>query len=212
MNDVIESILNDETYTTNEERVDAIKKGLAKLVIPKDKYNDLSNKLKTTESSFETLQNEYDEFKKTKMTDDEKKEQREKEFAEREKANRIKASELAVKGLLLDNGIKLTDDDIELKETLDNIISEDSDKSLKLASSFITLLNKTKDQTEKETTTKLLNDTPKPIGGVESSSNVSKVDELKKQLAEAVKNKDVMAQTKLTTQIFQEQQKEKNQI
>ena len=212
MNDVIESVLNDEAYTTNEERVEAIKKGLATLVIPKDKYNDLSKKLKTTESNFESLQGEFDEFKKSKMTDDEKKEQREKEFAEREKANKIKASELAVKGLLLDNGIKLTDDDVELKETLSNIISEDSDKSLKLAGSFISLLNKTKEQTEKETTTKLLNDTPKPVGGVDSSSNVSKVEMLKKQYEEAVKNKDVMAQTKLTTAIFQEQQNENAQI
>ena len=61
------------------------------------------------------------------------------------KANALKTSELAVKGLFLDNGIKITDEDTELKETLQNIISEDCDKSVKLANNFITLLNKTKE-------------------------------------------------------------------
>lgn len=207
MNEIIENVLNDENYTTNEERVEAIKKGLATLVIPKDKYNDVSNRLKTTETNLANLQTEYDGFKLSKMTDDEKIENEKKQLELGKKANALKASELGVKGLLLDNGIKVSDEDVELKETLQNIISEDYDKSIKLANSFISLLNKTKDQTAKETTTQLLNGTPKPIGGVDSSSNVSKVEELQKQLAVAIENKDVLLQTRLTTQIFQEQKK-----
>ena len=140
MNEVIENVLSDETYTTNEERVEAIKKGLATLVIPKDKYNDLSAKLKTTESNYSTLQTEFNDFKISKMTDDEKREAELKQLEIDKKANAISRSELAVKGLLLDNGIKVTDEDVELKETLANIVSEDLDKSIKLANSFISLL------------------------------------------------------------------------
>ena len=207
MNEVIEKVLSDETYTTNEERVKAIKEGLATLVIPKDKYNDLSAKLKTTESNYSTLQSEYDDFKKSKMTDDEKREEELKQFEIDKKNNAIEKSSLAVEKLLLKNGIEIKDDDVELKETLDTIISEDYDKSIKLANSFISLLNKTKEKTEKETTTKLLNDTPKPIGGVDSSSSLSKVDQLKKELEKAIEDKDPVKQVSLTTQIFQEQQK-----
>ena len=209
MNEVIENVLSDETYTTNEERIEAIKKGLATLVIPKDKYNDVSNRLKATETSLTTLQTEYDEFKQSKMTDDEKREAELKQFELDKKANAIAKSELAVKSLLLDNGIKVTDsdEDKELRDTLKNIISEDYDKSISLANSFISLLNKTKDKTAKETTTQLLNNTPKPIGGVDSSSTVSKLDELQKQLDKAIEDKDVMLQTQLTTQIFQEKRK-----
>lgn len=209
MNEVIENVLSDETYTTNEERVEAIKKGLATLVIPKDKYNDLSAKLKTTESNYTTLQTEFNDFKISKMTDDEKREAELKQLELDKKANAISRSELAVKGLLLDNGIKVTDEDVELKETLANIVSEDLDKSIKLANSFISLLNKTKDQTAKETTTQLLNDTPKPIGGSDSSSSVSKVEQLQKELEQAIKDKDVMKQTSIMTQLFQEQNKPK---
>ena len=136
MKEEIEKVLSDETLTTNEERVDAIAKSLATLMIPKDKYNDLNAKYKTVESNYSTLSTEYDDFKKSKMTDDEKREAELKQLEVDKKANALKTSELAVKGLFLDNGIKITDEDTELKETLQNIISEDCDKSVKLANNF----------------------------------------------------------------------------
>lgn len=206
MKEEIEKVLSDETLTTNEEKVDAIAKGLATLMIPKDKYNDLNTKYKTIESNYTTLSTEYDDFKKSKMTDDEKREAELKQLEVDKKANALKTSELAVKSLFLDNGIKITDEDTELKETLQNIISEDCEKSVKLANNFITLLNKTKVQTENETTTKLLNGTPKPIGGTQSANPIDKVAELKKELEDAIKNRDVIKQTQLTTQIFMAEQ------
>ena len=109
--------------------------------------------------------------------------------------------------LLLKNGIELTDNDTELNDTLANIVSEDYDKSIKLATSFINIMNKTKDQAAKETTTKLLNDTPAPIGGSDSSSSLSKVDILKKEYEEAIKSGDQIRQTELITQIYQEEHK-----
>ena len=207
MNEVIENVLSDETYTTNEERVEAIKKGLATLVIPKDKYNDLNTKLKNAENKVSAIQTEYDEFKQSKMTADEKAEAERKQFEMDKKNNAIEKSSLAVEKLLLKNGIEVKDDDVELKETLQSIVSEDLDKSVKLANSFISLLNKTKDQTAKETTTQLLNNTPKPIGGTDSSSSVSKIEQLQNELNEAIKNKDIVKQTSIMTQIFQEQNK-----
>lgn len=209
MNEVIESILNDETYTTNEEKAEALKKSLATVVIPKDKYNDLSNKLKNTETNYSILSSEYEEFKKSKMTDEEKVESERKQFELDKKANAILKSELAVEKLLLKNGIEINDDDTELKETISSIISEDTEKSVKLASNFITLLNKTKEMTKNETTTELLNNTPKPIGGVDSSSSVSRIDELNSQLKKAIEEKNVMLQTRLMSEIFQEQNKQK---
>mgnify|MGYP007026709425 CR=1 FL=1 len=206
MKEEIEKVLSDETLTTNEEKVDAIAKSLATLMIPKDKYNDLNTKYKTIESNYTTLSTEYDDFKKSKMTDDEKREAELKQLEVDKKANALKTSELAVKSLFLDNGIKITDEDTELKETLQNIISEDCEKSVKLANNFITLLNKTKVQTENETTTKLLNGTPKPIGGTQSANPIDKVVELKKELEDAIKNRDVIKQTQLTTQIFMAEQ------
>jgi len=207
MEEAIQQVLSNEAYTTDAEKVDAIKKELAKLVIPKDKYNALSDRLKNTETEYSALQTEFDDFKKSKMTDDEKRESERKAFEEEVKQNKIAKSDLAVQKLLLQNGIEIKEDDTELKETLATIVSEDYDKSIKLANSFISLINKTKDQSAKETTTKLLNETPKPIGGLDSSSSLSKVDMLKKDLAKAIEEKDSMRQTELITQIYQEEHK-----
>ncbi len=210
MREAIEKVLNDETLTTNDERVDAIAKDLATLVIPKDKYNELNTKLKNTENSYTTLSSEYEEYKKSKMTDEEKTKAEREAFEKQKIENAKMKSELAVKGMLLDNGIKINEDDVELKETLENIISEDYDKSIKLANNFISLLNKTKDQTAKQTTTDLLNNTPKPIGGVNSSSTVSKMDQLKEAYQKAIEAKDSILQTQLITEMYQEQQKQRN--
>ena len=207
MKEAIEQVLSNETYTTNEERVDAISKELAKLVIPKDKYNDLSTRLKNTESELASKTSEFEDFKKSKMTEDEKKESELKEFEEAKRQNAIERSKLGVQMLLLKNGIEIKAEDTELNDTLANIVSEDYDKSIKLATSFINIMNKTKDQAAKETTTKLLNDTPAPIGGSDSSSSLSKVDMLKKELEQAVKDKDALKQTELITQIYQEEHK-----
>ncbi|MBO7614797.1 MAG: hypothetical protein J6T15_03780 [Bacilli bacterium] len=207
MKNAIEQVLNDESYTTNEERVDAIAKELAKLVIPKDKYNDLSNRLSKTESDYSSLQIDFDNLKKANMTDQEKLEEERKEIEKSRLSNAREKSELAVQKLLLKNGIEVKDDDEELKETLSNIVSEDYDKSMKLANSFINILNKTKDTTEEATTNKLLNDTPKPIGGTQGSATVSNVELLNQQLQKAIEDKDVVLQTQLMTQIYQEQQK-----
>ena len=207
MKEAIEQVLGNETYTTNEERVEAISKELAKLVVPKDKFNDLSNRLKNTESEYSTLQTEYEDFKKSKMTDDEKRESELKQFEEAKRLNAIERSNLGVQKLLLQNGIEIKEEDTELKDTLATIVSEDYEKSMKLANSFISLINKTKDQTAKETTTKLLNETPKPIGGSDSSSSLSKVDLLRKEIEEAIKNKDTLRQTELYGQLYQEEKK-----
>lgn len=211
MKQAIEQVLNDESLTTNEEKIEAITNAMGTLTLPKDKYNALNSRYQELQSNYSSLENEFNDFKKSKMTDDEKREAELKQLEVDKKANALKTSELAVKSLFLDSGIKIEDTDTELKETLQNIISEDCDKSVKLANNFITLLNKTKEQTKNETTTELLNGTPKPIGGTQGSNPVDKVAELKAELAKAVENKDVLKQAQLTTQIFIAEQ-EKNKL
>lgn len=207
MKEAIEKVLSDETYTTNEEKVNAITKELGTLVFPKDKFDDINKRLKKTEADYAALQTEYDDFKKSKMTDDEKRQSEMEEFEKQKKANAIEKNDLAVQKLLLKNGIEIKDDDVELQNTLKNIISEDEEKTMSLANSFISIINKTKDLTQKQTTTDLLKGTPKPIGGgSDSSSSLSKVDMLKKEYDEAVKNKDQFRQTELMTAIYQAEQ------
>ena len=66
-------ILGNEELKSDEERVNAINKLLAESTIPKDKYNDTSAKLREAEEKLTSMTNEFEEFKKSKMTDEEKK-------------------------------------------------------------------------------------------------------------------------------------------
>ncbi len=178
--------------------------------VPKARVDEYAKRVTNLENEKEQLSNEFEDFKKTKMTDDEKRVAELNKIEADKKANAITKSELAVKGLFLDNGIKITDEDVEIKETLQNIVSEDYDKSIKLANNFISLLNKTKENAEKETITNLLNDTPKPVGGTQATPNIDRIAELKSQLDEAVKKNDTIAQVQITNAIFEEQKKKKN--
>lgn len=207
MKEEIEKVLNDETLTTNEEKVEAINKALGTIVVPKSTFNDINNKLKNAESNYSTLSDEFNQFKQSKMTADEKIEAERKQFEADKKANAITRSELAVEKLFLQNGIEIKDEDVELKETLSNIVSEDYDKTVKLANSFISILNKTKENTKKETTTDLLNGTPKPEYGNPNAGKVSNLESLKAKYADAVKNGNTIDMITYQRLIFEEQSK-----
>ena len=208
MKETIENVLNDETYTTNEERVEAITKGLATLVIPKNKFNDLSERLQARENEYNTLSSEFEKFKQSKMTDDEKASAAREEFEKARKENAIETSRLAVKELFLDNGIKIADDE-SYANIMQNVISEDKEKSLGLAQEFLNLINKTKQDTKQETTLGLLNDVPKPMVG-DPSKQVSQLEALNEQYKEAVAKKDNVQIARLTRLIQEEQIKQKN--
>lgn len=206
MNEVIENVLSDETYVTNEEKVEAIKKGLATLVIPKDKYNDLSTRLKTSESNYSTLQNEFNDYKKSKMTEDELKQ------AEIEEFNKAKAevakseSKYAVKDLFEEKGISLEKE--KMDKILSDIVTDNKEQTLAVANTIASVLLETAEQTKKQTTIDLLNDTPKPVVGNPNNGQGSTVDALQAKLDEAITNKDVVAQATYTRLIQEEKAKQ----
>lgn len=207
MKEEITKVLNDNTFTTTDERVEAITKALGPMVVPKDVFNDTNTKLKTAESELVTTQTEFNNFKQSKMTDDEKAKAQVEKFENDKKDIARTKSELAIQKLLMKNGIEVNEEDTELNETIQNLVSEDMDKSIKLANNFINLLNKTKDNTKKETVTDLLNSTPKPDVGNPNAGKTSNLDQLNTQYAEAIKSKDFMAQTRLMRLIQEEQAK-----
>ena len=201
MNEVIENVLSDETYTTNEERVEAIKQGLATLVIPKDKYNDVATKLKNTETSLNSLQTEYDDFKKSKMTDDELRESEKKQLEERKNQLALKESEYAVRDLFESNNVPKS----KYEKVLKKVVTSNKDKSVEIAQTFIELLSETADETKKQTVIDLLNDTPKPTVSTPNSGTVSNLDSYKQKYDEAVKSGDFLSQTQYMRLIQEEQ-------
>jgi len=209
MKEEIAKLLNDDNFNNLENvdaKVDAITSALGPLVFPKDKFNSLNNEYKNLETKYSTLEQDFENFKQSKMTNDEKAKAEKEKFEADKKAVALDNSRLAVKELFLDNGIKISGDTPEYKDLLNNIVSENKEKSVSLAQQFINVLSKTKEQASKETTVDLLNNTPKPILG--ESTPVDKISEYQKRLDEAIKANDQVQIATITRLIQEEKQKQ----
>ena len=196
-------ILGNEELKSNEEKVDAINKLLAESTIPKDKFNDTSAKLKEAEEKYSSLSNDFEEFKKSKMTDEEKKN------AERESLNnqllkyQLDLNRLEVEKIFESNG--LTQEDY--KDIEANIIGKDRETSIASANAFVNILKQNSEKVAQATKQELLKSTPTPVGGTGGTKTVSNLEELQNAYSIALKDKDVIAQAKLLREIQEEQSK-----
>lgn len=158
MKEKITEILNDETIETTEDRVEKLAKELALLVIPKDKYNKLSERVENLEIEKKEIQKKYDDLEKQNMTDEEL---RTKELAEIEKTKKdlsFEKNRLKAKDLLKSANV----DEEQIESLLGKVVSEDETKTLELTNSFIEILNVKVDETKKKIETDLLTGTQKP--------------------------------------------------
>ncbi len=184
MNEAIMEVLNSGNYENNEDIAKAIQTALATKVIPKDKFNDQSKRLQNIEaekgnlqSSYDDLQSRYDELRKQNMTAEERnKEEIEQLRKDRESVAR-QLSEIAIEKVLAKNGVSAdTYGDDEYKNLVDDLIADNVENSKKKAENFVKILNKQKDFVEKETTSKLLKNTPSPVTGEGNDKPITKED------------------------------------
>lgn len=199
-------VLNDETFTTNEERVDAIAKAVATLVIPKDKFNEESAKRKKAEEELASLSAKatvVQETPKPESKDDE----RVVGLQEEIKNLRAKSNRAEVEKILSQAGLEEKD----YKEDLDSMDLSDESKALAYANSVVKFLNANTEKVKKETQASLLSDTPKPIVGGTNASTAT-MDKLVEEYGNAVKNKDQVAQARLMRQIQEERAKTSSNV
>ena len=172
MNEAIMEVLNNEALDTNESRAEAIRKALATLVVPKDKFNDLSKRLQGVEAEKNVLQtnnselqSKYDELRTKNMTADEKAKE------ELEKLKRDKQlSEIAVEKILAQNNINIeTYGEEEYRNLVSDLIADSVDNSQIKTNNFVKIFNKQKEIVEKETTSNLLKNTPSPKTGTDDN-------------------------------------------
>ena len=156
-------VLNDETYGTNEERAEALKKSLATLIIPKDKFNEQSQRLQSIEAEKKTIQAQYEELRKQNMSVEERNKEELKQLQEDKKAVAKQLSELAIERILNKNNISTdTYSQEEYTNLVNDLIAENVEKSTIKANNFVNILKKQKDYIVKETTSNLLKNTPTP--------------------------------------------------
>ncbi|MCI9585258.1 MAG: hypothetical protein HFH45_01320 [Bacilli bacterium] len=176
MKDRIEEILNDETIVDVKDRVDAIAKVIPLFTVPKDKYNDLSIRLQNVETEKTDLKTQFDELQKQHLSAEELQEAKIKELEKREAQIAKLESETAISKILAENGISEDNYGEEYKGIVADLIGADQNESIRKANSFVGILAKQKETVEKETTTKLLNNTPTPNSGAGEEERITKED------------------------------------
>lgn len=197
-------VLNDESYSTNEEKVDAMAKAMAPLVIPKDKFNEESAKRKKAEEALANFTKaEVQQTPKTEAKEDERVIGLEKELRDL----RIKSNRAEVEKIFSMAGLQEED----YKETLDQMDLSDESKALVYANSVVKFINANAEKVKKETQATLLSNTPKPIVGGTNAST-AKMDKLVEEYGEAIKSKDQVAQARLMREIQQERARTSSNI
>ena len=201
-------ILESEELKSSGEKVDAINKLLAENTIPKDKFNELNGKLKSAEDKYNSINKEYENYKMSKMTDEEKKNAEKEEMANKLLQYQMDLNRLEVEKIFESNGLKEDD----YKGILPNIIGKDRESSIASANTFVSILKNNAEKVEQATKQSLLQSTPTPIGGTSGTKPSSNLEDLQIAYAEAIKSKDQVAQAKLLREIQMEKAKSNQPI
>lgn len=182
-------------------KADAIKGLVGKNFIPTAKFNDEKAKQK---QAYNSLKAEYDTFKETKMTDEEKQAEQAKAQSEEYKKVKMQLNEMTAKNIFSEAGFKKE----EYENLLNSIVQEDSEKTKTLAETICNTMLSQRKELEKQITDKIVKGTQKPPAGNDNEGGEkSDLEKYKKTLAEAQKNNDMLKVAYYTRLIQQEQQK-----
>ena len=158
MKEKIKEVLSGLELENVDEIVDNIAKEVALLTVPKNKYNDLSDRLKTVQTEKATVESELEELKTQNLSDEDKRKKEQEDFEKKTKELSIQLNKAKAKEIFKDAKI----DDEKIEELLEKVVSVDEKNTLGLANSFVEILKTKVDDTKKETETDLLENTPKP--------------------------------------------------
>ena len=196
-----------QILTNNElddaEKAEAIKTLVGKSFVPTSKYNTEKQNTKAQIDAYNTLKNEYETFKQSKMTDEEKQAEKEKQMQEQYQKANLTISKMYAENTFAKAGFKEDD----YKGILDNIVTVDPEKTKDLAELICNTMLKQKKDIEKAITDKIVKNNPKPPAGNDDGSvNESEIDKYKKLYADAQKRNDY---TKMAyyTRLVQEAEK-----
>ena len=179
MDEEIKNVLEDETLD-NDARVSKIKEAIGDTYVPREKLN---SKVKEESDKYEALKKEYEDFKKSKMTDEEK------ANAEKiENENKIREANKTISRLYAENifkGSGLSEDDY--KPFIEDISLMDADKAKEFATNIANLISGQKQKTTQDIKNNITAGTPTPNVG-EPPKGSSKREEIEQNLINARKD------------------------
>ena len=196
---------NDELDNTAKQK--AINDLIGNSFVGRDKYNAEKANTQTQLEAYNALKKEYDTFKESKMSDEEKQAEASKKMQEQYQKANLTISKMYAENTFAKAGFKEDD----YKDILDNIVSEDTDKTKGLAETICATMLKQKADIEKAMKDKIIKgQTPPPAGNDNDKGSGDDIENLKKLYQEAVAKNDFPKMAYYTRLVQEAQMKQKN--
>lgn len=144
----------------NSDKIDAINKVIPEFFVTKSRYNDMSTRVKEAESKITELESEIEEGKNAQLTDQEKLQKAIEKAELAEKIALKKSNRADVKEILVSKGLT----EKEISKFIDDIVSEDNEKSIKLANALAEIIVGKSEQAKISMKEELLQSMGRPDG------------------------------------------------
>lgn len=175
---------------------------VGKNFVPTTKYNAEKANTKTQQDALSALQAEYDAYKESKMTDDEKQAEQAKKMQEQYQKANLTISKMYAENTFAKAGIKEED----YKTILESIVTEDPEKTKGLAETICNVMLKQKEDIEKAVKDNIIKNTKTPPAGNDNDGGTdNELENYKKLFSEAQKKGDY-AKMAYYTRLVQEAQ------
>jgi len=176
---------NEELDATG--KAEAIKTLVGKSFVPTTKYNNEKQNTKAQLDAYNALKAEYDSFKESKMTDEEKQAKQAKQLQEQYQKQNLTISRMYAENVFAKAGFKEDD----YSGILETITQDDPEKTKTLAETICNTMQKQKKDIEKAITDKIIKGTKTPPAGNDKGSEPEgDLEKYKKLYAEAQKKND----------------------
>lgn len=190
-------------------KIDAIQKLVNASYVPAtvlaNERKKFNGEKETLETNYKNLQTEFNDYKQSKMTDDEKAQalakQKEQEYEQALK----KVSRYSAQSVFAGAGLKEED----YSEFLDDIVGLDEEKTKSLAEKICQTITRQKQGTEEDIKKQILNGTTPPPAGNGQYKSETDVEKYQKLYAEAQKANDMNAMVYYDRLISEAQQNNK---
>lgn len=195
MDEELNKILSNEELDSNA-RVEAIKALVGKDFVPVSKHTEKIGEL-------QKVQNDFENYKKSKMTDEEKNAEAIRVAQENEQKTNRMLSQLFAENVFAKAGIKEED----YKDIIPDIIQSDAETTKKIAEKICSTMVKQKAEIEKNMQKKIADAQKKPEGGEgNQSDDKNTLDNYRKLLDDAIKTNDFAKQAYYTRLICEANQ------
>ena len=205
MDEELKELLGEDT-----EKIEAIKKMVGEKFVPTSVLTERLNKEKENTKKFQDanveLQKEYDDFKMSKMTEEEKAKALQVKADEENKKIIKERNEYVARTIFSQNNIAKED----YEDLLGTIVSTDKERTQAVAESICSIINKSKDENMQKLKSSVIKNQPKPEGGNDSTNGKTSTLEMYEEALEKANKEHDIVKIATYTRLVQEE-KMKNQ-